>query len=199
MGDSQAKIRNDTAAVSPDQNILGLDVAMGNGGLALGPEYLRVEVDQARNGGDENAHGLELGERGPVEMVVEGAVRMVVGHQPQLGAGVTARAVRPNVTQDILVSKTKKLFICKEYRYRYSIFLFKCVFASSIFVKNIGTASYYLNVFLQSTVPVLVMVSFWDIIISNLYFLWLILIWLSGPDSEFSLHFGAHFREKNAV
>jgi len=39
----------------------------------------------------------------PVEMVVERAERVVVRDQPELGAGVAAGAVRPDIAQDILV------------------------------------------------------------------------------------------------
>ena len=52
--DGQAKVGDDAAAVGAHQDVLGLDVAVGDGRLALGPEYLRVQVHQARDGRDQN-------------------------------------------------------------------------------------------------------------------------------------------------
>ena len=65
MGHSQPKVGNDTAAVSSHQNILGLDVPMGDGGLALGAEDLGVQVDQPRDGGDQDPHRLQLSQGRP--------------------------------------------------------------------------------------------------------------------------------------
>ena len=66
MSDGQPEVRNDTTPVRPDQDILGLDIPMCDGGLALGPEDLCVEVDESRNGGDEDAHRIQLRQRRPV-------------------------------------------------------------------------------------------------------------------------------------
>lgn len=53
--------------------------------------------------GSHQPERLSLCEGGPVEVVVEGAERMVVGHQPQLGARIPACAVRPDVAQDVFM------------------------------------------------------------------------------------------------
>jgi hypothetical protein len=66
MSDGQPEVRNDTTAVRPDQDILGLDIPMCDGGLALGPEDLCMEVDESRNRGHEDSHCLQLSQRRPV-------------------------------------------------------------------------------------------------------------------------------------
>ena len=88
VGHGQPEVSDDAGAVSPDQDVLRLDVPVSDGGLALGPEYLRVQMHEAGDGGDQHPHGLRLGQRGPVEVVIERAQGVIVGHQPQLGAGV---------------------------------------------------------------------------------------------------------------
>ena len=50
-------------------------------------------------------------EGGSVEVVVEGAEGVVVGHQPQLRTRVAARAVRANVAKDVLVSAIQRFKI----------------------------------------------------------------------------------------
>ena len=45
--DREAKVCNGTGSVSLDKDVLGLDVPVGHGGLALGPEYLCVEMTDA--------------------------------------------------------------------------------------------------------------------------------------------------------
>ena len=93
VGDGKGEVSDDAAAVFPHQDVLRLDVPVGDGWLALGPEYLGVKVDHPGDGGDQHLHGVGLGESGPVEMVVERAQGVIVSHQPQLGAGVTGGAV----------------------------------------------------------------------------------------------------------
>ena len=82
---------------------------MSNGRLALGAEDLGVEVDQAGHRADQDPHRLGLGEGDSVEVVVEAAQGVVVGHQPQLGAAVPARAVGADVAQDVLVSGVENI------------------------------------------------------------------------------------------
>jgi len=67
---------------------------VGNGGLALGPEDLHVEVDEAADdGGGQAQAGLHV-QGHPLQVVVERAVLVVVGDEPELGAGVPRRHVR---------------------------------------------------------------------------------------------------------
>ncbi len=67
MSDGQSEVRNDTAPVRPDQDILGLDIPMCDGGLALGPEDLCMEVDESRNRGHKDSHCLQFRQRRPVQ------------------------------------------------------------------------------------------------------------------------------------
>jgi len=60
VSDGESKVCNDAAAVSPHQDILGLDVPVGDGGLALRPKDLRVQGDQARDRGNQDPHGFQL-------------------------------------------------------------------------------------------------------------------------------------------
>jgi hypothetical protein len=69
MSDGQPKIRNDTTAIRPDEDILGLDIPMCDGGLALGPEDLCMEVDESRNGRHKDSHCLQLSQRRPVQTI----------------------------------------------------------------------------------------------------------------------------------
>ncbi len=66
MSDGQPEIRNDTTPIRPDEDILGLDIPMCDGGLALGPEDLCMEVNESRNRGHENSHCLQFRQRRPV-------------------------------------------------------------------------------------------------------------------------------------
>ncbi|XP_059609313.1 uncharacterized protein LOC132256782 [Phlebotomus argentipes] len=71
----QSKVSNHARSVQANQDVLGLEIAMGNRGLALLPEDLRVQRSQW----------------------------IVVREQEELRAGVARRHVRSNVAEDVLV------------------------------------------------------------------------------------------------
>lgn len=75
------------------QDVFALQVPVSDGRLPLGAEDLGVQVHQAA--GDGGRHGQALGglHGHPLQVVVQRAVLVVVGDEPQLGAGVTGRHV----------------------------------------------------------------------------------------------------------
>lgn len=68
------------------QYILGLDISVGDGWLALAAEYLSVEVEEAVDGGEGDSDEARVVEGMGGEVVVQGAARVVVGDEPELCA-----------------------------------------------------------------------------------------------------------------
>ena len=60
MRHCKTEVSDDASSVCSHEDVLGLDVPVGDGGLALGPEYLGVEVDEPSDGGDQDPQGLWL-------------------------------------------------------------------------------------------------------------------------------------------
>lgn len=70
------------------QDVPALQVTVSDGGFALRAKDLHVEVDEAADdGGCQAQAGLHV-QGCPLQVVVERAVLVVVGDEPQLGAGV---------------------------------------------------------------------------------------------------------------
>lgn len=85
--DGQAQVGDAAGAVLLHQDVLALQVSVGDGRLALGAVDLRVEVTQAAGGGvgqSQQALGVQ---RGEPQVVVQGAVLMVVCDEEELGEG----------------------------------------------------------------------------------------------------------------
>ena len=74
VGDGQAEVGNDGGAVAPHQDVLALDVPVGDGGLALGAVDLCVQVHQARHRADQQPHRLRLGQGHPGGVVTRGMI-----------------------------------------------------------------------------------------------------------------------------
>lgn len=92
----QPKVCDATRAVFLDQDVLALQVSVGDGRLALGPIDLRVEVAQAAGGRvGQSQQGLGVQRRGP-QVVVQGAVLVIVGDEEELRKGPCALDVRRN-------------------------------------------------------------------------------------------------------
>lgn len=88
--DRQSQVGNAAGPVPFHQDVLALQVPVGNGRLALGTEDLGVEVTEARHGGvRQSQHGFII-QRGGFEVVVQGAVFVAVGDQVELGPGAGA-------------------------------------------------------------------------------------------------------------
>lgn len=72
-------------AVLVDKYVFALKVSVGDGRLSLGAEDLHVEVCQAAGDGQgQNDHAVHR-HCVPVQVVEQGAVLVVLCHQPQLG------------------------------------------------------------------------------------------------------------------
>ena len=67
---------------------------MCDGGLALRAEDLHVQVCQATGDGQGHAQAAGGVQGAELQVVVQGAHLVVVGDEPQLGAGVTGGHVR---------------------------------------------------------------------------------------------------------
>ena len=82
--DRQAQVGDAAGAVPLHQDVLALQVAVGDGGLALRAVDLRVQVAEARDGGvgqlEQRAHVQRVG----AEVVVQRAVLVVVSDQVEL-------------------------------------------------------------------------------------------------------------------
>ena len=92
--DCQSQVCDAAGAVPLHQDVLALEVAVGDGGFALGAVDLRVEVAEAAGGGvGQSEQGLCVQGR-LLQEVVQGAVLVIMGDEPQLGAGVSRGHVR---------------------------------------------------------------------------------------------------------
>lgn len=88
--DRQPQVGDAAGPVPLHQYVLALQVPVGDGRLALGAEDLGVEVAEARHRGvRQPQHGFVV-QRGGFEVVVQGAVLVVVGDQVELGPGARA-------------------------------------------------------------------------------------------------------------
>ncbi len=97
--DGEAKVGDYARPVELDQDILGLDVTMRYRRLLLGPDNLRVEVDEATDSRVEELKGLASAEAlRTIEIVVERSHGMIMSDQPILGATVSTCRVRTIVT-----------------------------------------------------------------------------------------------------
>lgn len=82
--DSQAQVCDAARPVPLHQDVLALEVSVGDGRLPLRAEDLGVKVAEARDGGvGQPQHGSVVQGAG-LEVVVQGAVLMAVGDQVQL-------------------------------------------------------------------------------------------------------------------
>lgn len=75
-------------AVLLHQHVLALQVAVGDGRLALRAEDLHVEVGEAAGDGQSHAQAAGGVQGAELKVVVQGAHLVEVGDEPQLGAGV---------------------------------------------------------------------------------------------------------------
>ena len=85
LADGQSKIRQAASHVSLDQYVLGLEVAMGYAwfGLIVGSD-LSVEVTETADDGGEEAQCLRGREGVVSEIVVQGAILVVLQDHPKL-------------------------------------------------------------------------------------------------------------------
>ena len=63
--DTKTQIRNDAGQVLLDEDVPGLEVSVGDGGLALGAGDLQVEVGQPRGDGEGHVYHPVRGHSGP--------------------------------------------------------------------------------------------------------------------------------------
>lgn len=88
--DCQAQVSDAAGPVSFHQDVFALQVSVSDGRFALGTEDLGVEVTETRHRGvGQPQHGFVV-QRGGFEVVVQGAVFVVVGDQVELGPGAGA-------------------------------------------------------------------------------------------------------------
>lgn len=96
--DCQAQVGDAARPVSLHQDVLALQVAVGDGRLPLRAEDLGVEVAETRDGGvGQPQHGSVVQGAG-LEVVVQGAVFMAVSDQVKLRPGARALDVGRNET-----------------------------------------------------------------------------------------------------
>ena len=94
---------------SPDEYVLALQIAVGDGRLPVGAHDLHVEVRHA--GGDPEKHPDRLGHGDRVvgEVVGEGAVPHVLGDEPQLRPRPAVLVVGRDEAEDVLVPQHHRL------------------------------------------------------------------------------------------
>lgn len=80
--DGEAEVGDDALAVCLHQDVFAFNVAVGNARLALGAEYLRVEVHQAVDYGKAYRHHLIVRQSRSVQMIVQRAQRVIMSDQP---------------------------------------------------------------------------------------------------------------------
>lgn len=96
--DRQSQVGDAAGPVPFHQDVLALQVPVGDGRLALGAEDLGVEVTEARHGGvRQSQHGFVV-QRGGFEVVIQGAVFVAVGDQVELSPGASAFNISGNET-----------------------------------------------------------------------------------------------------
>lgn len=78
------------------QDVPALQVPVSNGWFSLGPKNLHVQVDQAADDGAGQPQAALCVQHCALQVVVEGAVLVVVSDEPELGAGVPGRHIRGN-------------------------------------------------------------------------------------------------------
>ena len=77
-----------------DQDVLALEVSVGDGGLSLRAEDLHMEVSHAAGDGQGHAEAARRVHGALLQEVVQGAHLVEVRYQPQLRARVPRRHVR---------------------------------------------------------------------------------------------------------
>ena len=105
MRHRQPQVPDAAGSVRLDEDVLGLDVAVGDGQLAVVADDLGVEVDEAGRRPVRQGQQLGGGEGGALQVVVERALAVVVGDEPQLGAGAAARHVGRVVAEHVVVAQ----------------------------------------------------------------------------------------------
>ena len=96
--DCQSEVSYTARPVSFHQYVLTLQVPVSDGRFALGAEDLGVEVTEARHGGvSQPQHGFVV-QSGWFEVVVQGAILMVVSDQVELGPGARSFNISSNKT-----------------------------------------------------------------------------------------------------
>lgn len=96
--DCQSEVSYTARPVSFHQYVLTLQIPVSDGGFSLGAEDLGVEVTEARHGGvSQPQHGFIV-QSGWFEVVVQGAILMVVGDQVELGPGAGSFNISSNKT-----------------------------------------------------------------------------------------------------
>lgn len=92
--DGEAEVGDAAGAVLLDQDVLALQVAVGDGRLALRAVDLRVQVAEAAGGRVGEPQQRLRVQRGQLQEVVQRAVLVVVGDEEELREGARALNVR---------------------------------------------------------------------------------------------------------
>lgn len=85
--DGEAQVRDAAGAVLLHQDVLALQVSVGDGGLALRAVDLRVQVAEAAGGGVGESQQRRSVQRVHLQVVVQRAVLMVVCDEEELREG----------------------------------------------------------------------------------------------------------------
>ena len=101
----QAKVTDAARQVTLHQNVFRLDVPVSDGWFTAVSDNFCVKVGQASSCRVHQAQHLLVIQRVFLEVVVEGAQRVVVGDEPKLGARVPGCHVGAVVAQDVFVSQ----------------------------------------------------------------------------------------------
>ena len=85
--DGEAEVGDAAGAVLLDQDVLALEVSVGDGGLSLRAVDLRVQVAEAAGGRVGEPQQRLRVQRGQLQVVVQRAVFVVVGDEEELREG----------------------------------------------------------------------------------------------------------------
>lgn len=96
--DGQAEVGDAARSIPLHQDVLALQVAVGDGRLPLRAEDLGVEVAETRDGGVGQPQHCSAVQGAGLEVVVQGAVLMAVGDQVELRPRACALDVGRNET-----------------------------------------------------------------------------------------------------
>jgi hypothetical protein len=107
--DREAEVGDGALPVALNQYVLALDVPVGDGRLAPRPEYLGVEVDDARCYGEADGEERGVIEDRRLEVVVEGAPLVVIRDEEHLGPGAGALYVGGNEAENVVVPHEDRL------------------------------------------------------------------------------------------
>jgi len=84
VADSKSQIANGASAIGFNKNVLRLEVAVSDGRFALCAQNLHVQVSESSGDRQGHSNHSRRVHGGTVQVVEEGAVLVVIGHQPQL-------------------------------------------------------------------------------------------------------------------